>query len=236
MVCGYHLEEALRGGSIGCVGDMPAAAIRDCVRPVSLQMAPGGSSGLFDASPIMPASGLPAGVADSGRSNGLAVAYRGHRFERGAGGRGDGCIEDALPKVEFFWCARMCGWRVSGIGATNKTAIGPAVNAALAADSDSPAALFSSRCVLFLIAAAGKIIDQFRDTLAEVGAACFFEQRCDAGAHRACGSAKQRAAEKTRPCLNLVTCDCPVNRRDEGNVLQRINDIEKLGENWPFVC
>jgi hypothetical protein len=170
--------------ALDALGTVPAvAAMRDCVRPVSLQMAPGGSSGLFDASPIMPASGLPAGVADPGRSNGLAVAYRGHRFERGAGGRGDGCIEDALPKVEFFWCARMRGWRVSGIGATNKTAIGPAVNAAFAADSNSPRSgclccintclqagygvcICSGDLGRAVIAAAGEIIDQFRKMLA----------------------------------------------------------------------
>ena len=66
--------------------------------------------------------------------------------------------------------------------------------------------------------------------LADIAAAGFFEQGGDACDDRADRPAEKHAAGSARTRADVVAGDCAVQGRDHGDVLQRVYDVEKLGE------
>ena len=62
----------------------------------------------------------------------------------------------------------------------------------------------------------------------------FYRHICHTGG-QADRSAEQAAAQHSRPGGDLVARHCPVDVGDDGNVLQRIDEIDKVAERKPVV-
>jgi hypothetical protein len=68
------------------------------------------------------------------------------------------------------------------------------------------------------------------DVIADVFAGKPFDYGIDDACDQTAHSAPQRAADHPWRRTYLVTCQITINRRDDGNMLQRIDDVDDIAE------